>query len=141
MKSDLFCRLAMVQRPAVIRMVNCREQAEALFQDPSYRRAFIEVNPPVGLHLEKPYRVLRCISGHKRILGRRRVFDAQTTEVHSQSWKAFSTRIEAIRKALGHDTPTPVIGLKLGRTVAAVYSKASEEEISLMPPNPHHKRK
>jgi len=39
------------------------------------------------------------------------------------------------------DTPTPVIGLKLGRTPAAIYSRASQLGISLMPPNPHHKRK
>ena len=39
------------------------------------------------------------------------------------------------------DTPTPVIGLKLGRTVAAVYSQASKQGISLMPPNPHHKKR
>ncbi len=39
------------------------------------------------------------------------------------------------------DTPTPVIGLKLGRTPAAIYTKASELDISLMPPNPHHRRK
>ena len=33
------------------------------------------------------------------------------------------------------DTPTRVIGLKLGRSEAAVYAKASEQGISLMPPN------
>jgi hypothetical protein len=39
------------------------------------------------------------------------------------------------------DTPTPVIGVKLGRTVAAVYKHASDLQISLEPPNPHHKRR
>jgi hypothetical protein len=39
------------------------------------------------------------------------------------------------------DTPTPVIGLKLGRTPAAIYTRASELDISLMPPNPHHKHR
>jgi hypothetical protein len=39
-------------------------------------------------------------------------------------------------KAMAKDnTPTRVIGLKLGRSVAAVKAKAQEEDISLMPPN------
>ena len=46
-----------------------------------------------------------------------------------------------LKKLAEQDTPTPVIGLKLGRTVAAIYTKASEEGVSLMPPNPHHKKK
>lgn len=33
------------------------------------------------------------------------------------------------------NTPTRVIGLKLGRTEAAVYSKAAQERISLAPTN------
>jgi hypothetical protein len=33
------------------------------------------------------------------------------------------------------NTPTRVIGLKLGRTEAAIYTKASEEGISLDPHN------
>jgi hypothetical protein len=33
------------------------------------------------------------------------------------------------------NTPTRVIGIKLGRTSAAVYTKASENEISLKPTN------
>jgi hypothetical protein len=44
-----------------------------------------------------------------------------------------------LKKLARGDTPTPVIGLKLGRTPAAIYAKASELQISLMPPNPHHK--
>lgn len=46
-----------------------------------------------------------------------------------------------LRKLAAQDTPTPVIGVKLGRTVNAVYNRASQLDISLMPPNPHHKRK
>ena len=49
--------------------------------------------------------------------------------------------VRELRKLAKGDTPTPVIGLKLGRTPAAIYTKASEENISLMPPNPHHKRR
>ncbi len=33
------------------------------------------------------------------------------------------------------NTPTRVIGLKLGRTEAAIYNKASEKEIPLKPTN------
>jgi hypothetical protein len=33
------------------------------------------------------------------------------------------------------NTPTRVIGLKLGRTPAGVSSKASQKKISLAPPN------
>lgn len=41
------------------------------------------------------------------------------------------------------NTPTRVAGLKLGRTPAAIASKASEEGISLAPPNrsPYNRRK
>ena len=40
------------------------------------------------------------------------------------------------------NTPTRVIGLKLGRTAAAVYQKASREGVSLQPPNqsPYNRR-
>jgi hypothetical protein len=46
-----------------------------------------------------------------------------------------------LKKLAKQDTPTPVIGLKLGRTVDAVYTRASDLRVSLMPPNPHHKKK
>jgi len=49
--------------------------------------------------------------------------------------------VAQLEKLAEQDTPTPVIGLRLGRSTAAVYTKASQEDISLMPPNPHHKRK
>jgi hypothetical protein len=41
------------------------------------------------------------------------------------------------------NTPTRVIGLKLGRTPAGVSSKASQKKISLAPPNqsPYNRRK
>jgi hypothetical protein len=61
---------------------------------------------------------------------------------HRNNGKLWTDKeIDRLEKLAEQDTPTPVIGLKLGRTVASVYSKASEEGISLMPPNPHHKRK
>lgn len=40
-----------------------------------------------------------------------------------------------LRKLAKGNTPTRVIGFKLGRTASAVYAKASEKGISLMPPN------
>ncbi|WP_271627618.1 hypothetical protein [Bradyrhizobium sp. CCBAU 11445] len=41
------------------------------------------------------------------------------------------------------NTPTRVIGIKLGRTEAAVYGKAASEGISLSPTNqsPYNRRK
>ena len=41
------------------------------------------------------------------------------------------------------NTPTRVIGLKLGRTPDAIYNKASQENISLAPTNqsPYNRRK
>lgn len=56
-----------------------------------------------------------------------------------KEWSAEEVR--ELKRLAKEDTPTPVIGLKLGRTPAAVYTRASEEGISLMPPNPHHKRR
>ena len=49
--------------------------------------------------------------------------------------------VKRLRKLAQEDTPTPVIGFKLGRTPAAIYSMASQQGISLEPPNPHHRRK
>jgi hypothetical protein len=49
--------------------------------------------------------------------------------------------VRQLKKLAKEDTPTGLIGSALGRTKAAVYTKASEEGISLMPPNPSHRRK
>ena len=43
--------------------------------------------------------------------------------------------VKNMRQLVNENTPTRVIGLKLGRTENAVYSKASEENISLKPTN------
>jgi hypothetical protein len=48
-------------------------------------------------------------------------------------WSAEDVR--QLKQLAKHDTPTRVIGLKLGRTEAAVYTRASEEGISLSPTN------
>lgn len=50
-----------------------------------------------------------------------------------KQWK--STEVLQLRSLAKQNTPTRVIGLKLGRTAASVYTKASEENISLHPTN------
>ena len=52
------------------------------------------------------------------------------------SGKSWTLKEEGQLKALVKgNTPTRVIGLKLGRTPAAIQKKASEKGISLKPPN------
>jgi hypothetical protein len=41
----------------------------------------------------------------------------------------------ALRQLAAENTPTRVIGLKLGRTEAAIYAKAQELGVSLKPTN------
>ncbi len=48
---------------------------------------------------------------------------------------------QQLRQFAKGNMPTDVIGVKLGRTEAAIYAQASRQGISLEPPNPHHKRK
>jgi len=43
--------------------------------------------------------------------------------------------IRQLDKMASQNTPTRVIGLKLGRTESAVYTKAAAEDISLRPTN------
>jgi hypothetical protein len=44
-------------------------------------------------------------------------------------------QVKQLRTLAKGNTPTRVIGLKLGRTPEAVSTKASEKRISLAPPN------
>jgi len=46
-----------------------------------------------------------------------------------------SKEVRDLKQMVGENTPTRVIGFKLGRTEAAIYTKASEENISLKPTN------
>ena len=58
--------------------------------------------------------------------------------------KAWTRSILAqLRKLSRQNTPTRVIGLKLGRTPGSIYSKASEKGISLKPTNqsPYNRRR
>lgn len=43
--------------------------------------------------------------------------------------------VSQLRNLANHNTPTRVIGLKLGRTETAVRAKASEQKIPLKPTN------
>lgn len=60
---------------------------------------------------------------------------------HGKPWN--NQQISQLRKLADQNTPTRVIGLKLGRTEDAVRSVASQENISLNPTNqsPYNRRK
>ncbi len=51
--------------------------------------------------------------------------------------------VKELKQLAKENTPTRVIGLKLGRTPGAVQQKASQEDISLKPTNqaPHNRQK
>ena len=60
------------------------------------------------------------------------------------SGKAWSpTDVSHLSELASQNTPTRVIGLKLGRTEGAVYNKASEQGIPLKPTNqsPYNRKK
>lgn len=50
-----------------------------------------------------------------------------------KSWS--SAEVSQLRSLAIQNTPTRVIGLKLGRTAAAVQQRASQEGVSLKPTN------
>lgn len=54
-----------------------------------------------------------------------------------------NSEVSDLRHLARQNTPTRVIGLKLGRTPAAVQQKASQEDISLKPTNqsPYNRKK
>jgi hypothetical protein len=52
------------------------------------------------------------------------------------SGKAWTSQAkQQVRQLAKQNTPTRVIGLKLGRTAAAIYSQAAKQHTSLQPPN------
>jgi hypothetical protein len=55
------------------------------------------------------------------------------TRNSGKSWSG--VEVKSMAGLAGKNTPTRVIGLKLGRTEAAVRTKASQEGISLKPTN------
>lgn len=62
-----------------------------------------------------------------------------STRNNGKEWTP--TDIQQLKKLAKEDTPTRVIGFKMGRTPNAIYERASQEGISLMPPNRPHKNK
>lgn len=52
-------------------------------------------------------------------------------------------QVKELRQLANGNTPTPVIGFKIGKTPAAIASKAGREGISLKPTNksPYNRRK
>lgn len=66
---------------------------------------------------------------------------AKTPKNHGKGWKPGDVR--ELQKLATGNTPTRVIGLKLGRTEDAVRSKAGEQDVSLKPTNrpPYNRRK
>ncbi len=65
---------------------------------------------------------------------------AKTPPRHGESWSKGD--VKELKKLVEQNTPTRVIGLKLGRTEDAVRGKASEEGVSLKPTNqsPYNRR-
>lgn len=66
---------------------------------------------------------------------------SKSTRNSGKHWT--NQEVQQLQKLAQQDTPTRVIGLKLGRTPAAIQSKASEENISLKPTNqsPYNRHK
>lgn len=58
---------------------------------------------------------------------------SKSTRNSGKAWKP--SEVKQLRDLARGNTPTRVIGLKLGRTPDAVQSKASEKGISLKPSN------
>lgn len=65
----------------------------------------------------------------------------KSTRNSGKPWTA--SEVQQLGKLASENTPTRVIGLKLGRTPGAVSNKASQESISLKPTNqsPYNRRK
>ena len=58
---------------------------------------------------------------------------AKAPKQHGREWTR--QELKALRQLVKGNTPTRVIGLKLGRSETSVYSKARREGISLKPTN------
>ena len=58
---------------------------------------------------------------------------AKTPTNQGKQWSP--NEVKNLRSLAEHNTPTRVIGLKLGRSEDAVRSKASDEGVSLKPTN------
>lgn len=62
---------------------------------------------------------------------------------HNSGKEWTSSEVKQLKSLVKENTPTRVIGLKLGRTPDSIYTKASQENISLKPTNqsPYDRKK
>lgn len=58
---------------------------------------------------------------------------AKPPKNHGKPWT--DKDLQRLKKLATGNTPTRLIGYKMGRTEAAVYGKASAEQVSLKPTN------
>lgn len=58
---------------------------------------------------------------------------SKSTRNSGKPWTPIETK--SLKSLASGNTPTRVIGLKLGRSESAVYNKASQEGVSLSPTN------
>jgi hypothetical protein len=58
---------------------------------------------------------------------------AKSTKNTGKPWTPAD--VKELKTLVKGNTPTRVIGLKLGRTESSIYGKAAKEEISLKPTN------
>jgi hypothetical protein len=58
---------------------------------------------------------------------------SKSTRNSGKHWS--QAEMSQLRQLAAHNTPTRVIGLKLGRPVSGVYGKAGELGVSLKPTN------
>ena len=58
---------------------------------------------------------------------------AKSTRNRGKAWTP--TDVRQLKQLANGNTPTRVIGLKLGRTEAGIYNKAHELDVSLKPTN------
>jgi hypothetical protein len=65
---------------------------------------------------------------------------AKTPKNHGKPWTPSENA--QLRKLADQNTPTRVMGIKLGRTEASVRSQAHEQDVSLKPTNqsPYNRR-
>lgn len=66
---------------------------------------------------------------------------AKEPKNHRKQWSRED--VKQLKRLVHENTPTRVMGIKLGRTPEAVQQKASQERISLKPTNqsPYNRRK
>jgi hypothetical protein len=66
---------------------------------------------------------------------------AKSPANHGKQWTP--TDVSQLKQLAKQNTPTRVIGIKMGRTEDAVRNKASENDVSLKPTNqsPYNRRK